>query len=250
MKFSLVFATACLLVHSSIPAVSGDVVSIVSDKDNTLYEDSAGLLSNGAGDHFFASQTANGEIRRGLLHFDVAGAIPNGSTINNVTLTLNMSRAIGGDQDVNLHLALADWGEGTSDAPREEGGGTSATAGDATWIHTFFPGSLWTNPGGDFLAAASATQIVGGVGSYSWNSAVMVSDVQGWLDNGSSNFGWIVVGDESGFELAKRFDTRENPNQAFRPTLTIDFTPIPEPSMCLFCGLAIASLVTPRRRAR
>ena len=46
----------------------------------------------------------------------------------------------------------------------------------------------------------------------------MVADVQSWLDNPASNFGWLVLGDETAIATAKRFDTRES---ASPPVLTI-----------------------------
>ena len=52
----------------------------------------------------------------------------------------------------------------------------------------------------------------------------MVADVQSWLDNPASNFGWLVLGDETAIATAKRFDTRES---ASPPMLTIEFIPAP-----------------------
>ena len=46
----------------------------------------------------------------------------------------------------------------------------------------------------------------------------MRADVQSWLDDPASNFGWLVLGDESEIPTAKRFDTRES---ASPPVLTI-----------------------------
>ena len=39
----------------------------------------------------------------------------------------------------------------------------------------------------------------------------MVADVQSWLDNPATNFGWLVLGDESDILTAKRFDTQRVP---------------------------------------
>ena len=99
------------------------VVTLGASKDNTLYQSATGALSNGAGQHFFAGKNNSSQIRRGVSAFDIAGGVPTGSTINSVTLTLNMSRTrLGvGAQTVNLHLLVADWGEGTSDALGQEG---------------------------------------------------------------------------------------------------------------------------------
>jgi hypothetical protein len=137
-----------------------------------------------------------------------------------------MSRSTSGNVNVTLHKVLSDWGEGTSNALGEEGGGAASASGDATWIHTFFNTTFWTNVGGDFSATVSGSQSVGGVGVYTWGStAEMVVDVQDWLDNPANNFGWLVMGDESTASTAKRFDTRENPTAANHPVLTVNYTP-------------------------
>ena len=57
--------------------------------------------------------------------------------------------------------------------------------------------SFGQTQGGDFSATVSASQSVGAIGQYTWSSAQMVADVQSWLDNPASNFGWLVLGDES-----------------------------------------------------
>ena len=139
-----------------------------------------------------------GELRRGVLAFDIAGHVPAGSTITAVSLSMNMSMTpLETARTVELHKLLADWGEGTSHAPVEEGDGAPATPNDATWRHRFFDTIFWTNEGGDFSATVSASQSVGGIGQYTWSSAQMVADVQSWLDNPGSNFGWLVLGDET-----------------------------------------------------
>ena len=66
----------------------------------------------------------------------------------------------------------------------------------------------------------SGSQSVGLAGQYTWSSPQMVADVQSWLDNPASNFGWLVLGDESAAATAKRFDTRES---ATPPVLTIQY---------------------------
>jgi hypothetical protein len=201
------------------------MISITPTKDNTLYEyvPADGDRSNGAGFHLFAGKTAMGELRRGVLAFDIAGTIPAGSTITSVSLSMNMSRTpISVAYPVELHKLLADWGEGTSIAPGEEGDGAPATPNDATWRHRFFDTIFWSVQGGDFSATVSASQSVGVVGPYTWTSPQMVADVQDWLDNPASNFGWLVLGDEKPTMTTKRFDTRESPSP---PVLTIEYTP-------------------------
>ncbi len=214
-----------------LPVVAGaDELTVSTDRDNTLYESPTGNLSNGAGEHFFAGLNAQGAIRRAVIHFDLS-AIPAGSIIESAELTLNMSMTIAGAVPVALHGLTADWGEGTSDAPGGEGGGTGATDGDATWLHTFWDTDLWSSPGGDFAPTASATAVVGGAGFYTWGStAGMVADVQAWVDDPAQNFGWLVLGEESpggkDTPTAKRFDSREiGVEGTLAPRLVVQYTP-------------------------
>jgi hypothetical protein len=229
MKTSKILLAVILisaLEYAGITATNAAIAVINPSKDNTLYEydPAEGDHSNGAGFHFFAGENGMGELRRGVLAFDIAGTIPAGSTVTAVSLTMNMSMTPAGILTVELHELLADWGEGTSHAPMGEGDGAPATPNDATWRHRFFDNVFWTTQGGDFSATISASQSVGGVGQYTWSSAQMVADVQSWLDNPASNFGWLVLGDETAIATAKRFDTRES---ASPPMLTIQYIPGP-----------------------
>ena len=211
--------------------VTPSSVSLEAGKDNTLYEDVAGSLSNGAGDHFFVGMNGSGFIRRGVIAFDIAGNIPGGSTIHSVWLKLHMSRTITGSQPIELHRLLADWGEGSSVATGGGGGGGGggvATSGDATWVHRFFDTDLWQTTGGDFSATVSASTSVENTGDYTWGpTAQMAADVEGWLDDPSSNFGWLLKGNESEIGTAKRFDSREISMGDRRPMLMVEFTPPP-----------------------
>jgi hypothetical protein len=209
----------CIAVSSANAAI----INIMPSKDNTLYEfdPEEGDFSNALGIYFFIGETVMGELRRGVLAFDIAGTIPPGSTITGVSLSMTASRVFSDTpRTAELHKLLADWGEGTSDAPGEEGDGTPATTNDATWRHRFFDTIFWAMQGGDFSATVSANQPVGPVGQYTWSSAQMVADVQSWVNNPASNFGWLVLGDESALGSAKRFDTRES---ASPPVLTIEY---------------------------
>lgn len=207
------------------------VVALTASADDTLFEDPTGQLSDGAGQHFYVgdSRQVGIDIRRGLLKFDLS-SIPTGSTINSATLTLHMSKTNNGAQSIAVHRALTDWGEGTSDATTGgsgpgEGDGIQATTNDATWLFSFFNSKSWTNAGGDFTAAASASTSVNGTGSYQWSGANLTADVQQWFSSSNTNFGWILTGNEASAPTAKQFDSRENATAANRPTLTIDFSP-------------------------
>jgi hypothetical protein len=229
---TLVLAAALTGIASDL--ASAATISIMPSKDNTLYEfdPDEGDFSNALGIHFFTGETVMSELRRGVLAFDIAGSIPPGSTIVGVSLSLNCSKVFSDTaRTTELHKLLADWGEGTSHAPGEEGDGALATTNDATWRHRFFDTIFWATEGGDFSATVSASQSVGPVGQYTWSSAQMVADVQSWVNNPASNFGWLVLGDESVAGSAKRFDTRES---ASPPVLTIEYrsqsAPRPRPT--------------------
>jgi len=132
---------AAALISLEATLANAGIVNINPSKDNTLYEYDPldGDRSNALGFHFFAGETGMNELRRGVLAFDIAGSVPPGSTITAVSLSVNMSRTPTSTVYVmELHKLLADWGEGTSVAPGEEGDGAPATPNDATWRHRFF----------------------------------------------------------------------------------------------------------------
>ena len=253
MRSTLTIAALVALVAST----HADQVVLGTSKDNTLYEEVIGALSNGSGENFFAGRVSTGgggKIRRGVIAFDLS-SIPPGSTVTSVTLFLNCSQTNSGNQTITLRRLLTDWGEGASVAPPGGGAGTGAAPGDATWLHTFHPGSFWSAAGGDFSGTISGSLVVGASGGYTFpSSAGMVADVQAWIDNPAQNFGWCVRGNESTIATAKRFDTRENSLPSHRPLLTVDYTP-PYASYCtakvnsLGCTPSIAGAGAPSATA-
>ena len=212
-------------------ALMADEVNLPASKDNTIY--SEGALSNAVGDYLFGGETGIGDFRRSLITFDIAAGLPAGVTIDEVQLSLNVSKVPDLDShNFSLYRLTSDWGEGGSNAPGVEGGGTDASTDDATWSHTFFPFNFWTTAGGDYLETASVTALIGGLGAAIWPSTdALVADVQQWLDQPDSNFGWILIGNETAGGTAKRFDSRENPAVNLRPRLTIIFT-LPATGAC------------------
>ncbi|MCI0751992.1 MAG: DNRLRE domain-containing protein [Flammeovirgaceae bacterium] len=232
-----------LLSFQSIQLSAQTTITINPVKDNTLYESATGTLSNGKGENLFFGRTnvgtnPDGLKRRAVLKFDVEGNVPSNATILEVSLILTVNLVPSGSPTTNVtvHALNADWGEGNSNAGNSaDGDGTSAQTGDATWIHRFFNTTNWTASGGDYNSTPSATKSVGGTGSYTWMSSQLTTDVQTWLDNPSSNFGWILLGDESALKTAKRIASRENATAANRPKLTITYTiPCIDPGITSF----------------
>lgn len=212
-----------LLLTSTTSVVSADVVTLAPDRDNTLFEDPAGGLSNGIGPVLFAGNNGQDLARRALLRFDIAGNLPHGARIDAVELRLNCSNATNATpRTFTLHRVIQEWGEGTSSTT--SGSGAPAAPGDATWLHTFYSSSTWAAAGGDFAGAASATLSVGDVGVYTWTGAGLKADVQEWLNGTASNFGWLLFGEETALNTARRFDSRENTVAANRPALTVHYS--------------------------
>lgn len=204
------------------PAARAGEVAIAPSQDNTLFEDASGSLSDGAGPNLFAGNNGQDLARRALLRFDVASAVPSGARISSATLTIYVSNVSNTMPRLfELHRVLAAWGEGVSSTT--SGSGAPATAGDATWLHAFWPDQLWGMPGGDFVATASDSLEIGGLGYYACSGSGLASDLQAWLDDPASNHGWLVKGDEVTLNTAKRFDSRENDLAAQRPSLLVQY---------------------------
>lgn len=223
------FLLVTLAALACAPRAPAAVVELAASRDNTLYEDPGGSTSNGAGEYLFSGMTARRSIRRALIQFDLAAAVPAAATITGATLRLHMSRTNTASEPVALHRVLADWGEGESDAFGEEGAGTGATDGDATWLHSFYETTLWQTPGGDFDPTPSDAIGVVGNGFYTWGvSGELIADVQNWLGAPAANFGWLLRGGEEFDTTAKRFDSREHTDPSVRPVLIVEYTPVPE----------------------
>ena len=196
-------------------------------KDNTLIESSSGSFSNGSGAFIFAGRVGGpGDLtlRRAVFQFDVESALPNPVDIQDISLTLTVIQSgDGGAQNVSLHRVLSDWGEGTSSA--SGGQGDLSSDNDATWIHTFYPSAEWGVPGGHFVANPSATLELGSSGTFVIeNQLGLLADLEFWIENPDQNFGWILLGDESGRDkTVQKIGSRENNTESQRPQLAVTY---------------------------
>lgn len=209
------FSFLGMAVLISTPAMADvyETVQIPASQDTTLIDDPNGARSNGSGPYFFVGRTGDstgGGIRRGLVHFDMEGVIPETARIEEVALQLYASNDPDIAQKVRLYPALQDWGEGASCA--NGGKGTNAQTGDATWLHTFFDSATWDDAGGDRARPASARENVDVLGVYTWSSNRMIKDVQSWVEQPETNFGWLLIGDERNLRTVVAFASRESLN--------------------------------------
>src|SRR5262249_27741989 len=87
-----------MIVLLLAPVSRADTISLISNRENSIYEDFP-TNSDGGGPTMFAGLTQNGYLRHALFSFDIAGNIPAGSTINSVQLRLVLNHA--GDNDTD-----------------------------------------------------------------------------------------------------------------------------------------------------
>ena len=221
---------------SLLPAAAplrGESLQLIPVADTTLFE-SAPNDNMGGWTHVSAGTTGSQGDRtrnRGLFQFDVAGALPAGAQITDVTVDFTVVLTpgqAGGGSAVNstfaLHRLLPSWGEGNKLGDR----GFPADPGEATWNFRFFNDQPWSAPGGapgiDFAAQPSATRLIGGKATYTFGpSGALRDDVQAWLDTPAANHGWLLLSQsEDRAKTARGFASREDPDVP--PRLRIEFT--------------------------
>ena len=150
---------------------------------------------------------------RGLLRFDLTGQIPPSAKITSVALTLNVAKVpLGAANSIfELRRVLQEWNES-----------------EATWNNRSSASGGWSSPGAeapaDFSTALSATAPVAGLGVSTFASTTnLIADVQAWVDNPGTNFGWIVLTQsEEVAKTARRITSREGGNNG--PTLVVEYS--------------------------
>ncbi|WP_121987563.1 DNRLRE domain-containing protein [Nitrospira lenta] len=259
-----------LLVLTDVSFARGETVMLGASKDATIFGASSNQgipntdgqdlfnRSNGAGPGLFSGGNGALAAHRGLIAFDIAGTVPAGSIITDVSMTLAIGIVAGsggapglGDQTsrtISLFHVTADWGEGSTGSNSTTIGGTGqgfpANPGDATWNARHFGSTDWTTPGGDFRATPSGSLAVGSqfFSSQTWQSTPgMVADVQEWLDSPSSNFGWMLINaDENARQTHRAFFTKESLDPAMRPQLSVGYiAPVPVPAAFWLFGTGL-----------
>ena len=275
-----------LLVFLSLACACGSVayadqtIEIPASQDVTLFGGSDATTNNtSSGPGMFVGTDGNKAPKRALVEFNIASAIPAGSTINSASLTLYLGMvagAAGGSsgtttpRNINLYTISDPWNgstDGTSADKKDSipasgfggtGHGYAPNTGDSTWNYSMYNTTAWTNPGGDFSTTVSSTLTDTSTWTlgeaYTWPStSMMVLNVQNWLDGTTVNNGWVLKNtDETDSLTFRAFYTAEGAAEQsvpqYAPELTVDYTPAPEPtSMMIFLA---APLFLRRRRSR
>jgi hypothetical protein len=262
-KRLLFYWAAAICFSLSTVEVVAESITLPASADATLFE----VEPNNAagGDSFFISGTTqNGPRNRALLQFDIASAVPAGSQITRVGMSLEVTRVPGDGFEASLfgfHRVLRSWGEGETIVTDNFGGlGAPAAPGDATWLNRFhsdIPGASqpWGAPGGapgvDYNPNYSGSVFLFGTDVYQVETTPdLVADVQYWLDNPQLNFGWMFISTSEELRFtARRLASSEDPNGG-GPVLFIDYEPVPEPGTWALLGVGAIILALRVRRAR
>lgn len=202
-------------------------ITLSPSKDNSIFSES--LNSNGTG-KLFSGYTCAGDFRRALLEFDIAAAVPPGSIITDVYLSLNVDNvSVGAESSIySLHAVTTEWGEGTSYSTG--GTGAAPVAPDANWPEAMFGSSSWLTAGGDFTPTASAlSALTPVIGTFGWSGDAMVADAQAWLESPADNHGWILIGDEGTTCSARRFGSKD---EGVAPVLEITYVCATPDAVC------------------
>lgn len=167
-----------------------------------------------------------GGVGRVLLRFDLS-AIPANSAILSADLSITVNREAsggGGGARHRLNRLLVDWDEGLKSGLS----GQPATMGEVTWNSRKHGAEPWHLPGGrpdfDYADTMSSIQLLDGTGTYVFPTfSTLVSDIQAWVKNPDTNFGWLISSlSEDELGNVRRIRSRES---ATPPALTIRYTP-------------------------
>eukprot|EP00043_Microstomoeca_roanoka_P004193 m.48097 g.48097 ORF g.48097 m.48097 type:complete len:284 (-) comp12379_c0_seq1:115-966(-) len=213
------------LAAIAISTATAETVTVFASMDTTICaSDNGDQLANALGDGIYVGQTGQQLARRGLIHFNLS-EITSGSMISSVRIEL-YDRNFAQDEEfaISVHRVLQPWQEGTSTFP----GGKCAKAGgnDASWKYSnVATNTTWRTVGGNYTVEKSALTSVGSSESYYiWQDERLVRDVQAWIDDPASNYGWILIGDEETVRSVKSFVSRQNMDTTAHPRIVIEYT--------------------------
>lgn len=224
MKLAISLAAAAVLTSIA----RAEVVTINPSADATLHE---AFPDNNVGANDFIVAGTSGHAlpntqlarTRALIKFDLAGRVPAGATITRVRVTVTVVFASSATGSIfALSKARGSWTEGRGIGP----GGQSAQVAEVTWTSRVAGSSNWQVAGAlganDVAQTESATTPVNSPGSYTFESAGLIADVQSWLAAPADNFGWVLWGQSATAQTGRQFASREA--DAGKPILEITYT--------------------------
>ncbi|CAN5479244.1 hypothetical protein BH09SUM1_BH09SUM1_10210 [soil metagenome] len=217
---ALGFLVGTVMASGSARGAQAILSGSTATADTTIYLNAA-TDNAGGSTILFAGRNNQPSNRRALISFDLA-SIPSGATVTGVSLQMTISNLppSGSVTSQSLYKVSSSWVEGTGAGT---GSGGTSVPGAATW-NSRQDGSLaWTTAGGDFAVSPSATASAPtSFTNVTWSGGGLVADVSAWLAAPATNFGWILIGDESTAQSIRGYNSSEAVSNA--PTLTVDYT--------------------------
>jgi hypothetical protein len=211
-------------------------------KDGTIFNNQAATSPNGnygaGGSELlqvgYASPSSM--YARALIQFDLS-SLPANAVIESVSLEFTLGSSGTFIPEISVHKMNQSWTEGTTsfctyNNPCNTQGIAIAPGGtDVTWNESSYSGTgtnSWTTNGGTFSLPASATSIELGASTILYNSIGLKNDVQDWVSNSATNFGWILKTDFiTNSSAMRRFRSREGAvvsgNTSTAPKLVITY---------------------------
>lgn len=255
LKQSNKFRSVFLAVLSTLflaGAASAATINEFALQDTTIYNNGN---ANGSGQGLFAGASGSSVVQRGLIEFDLS-AISAGSIITNVSLTMHVNSVGSANttDTITLNTLSQDWNAGTAgggSATKGGGSGYTPNTGDATWSSSGY--ASWPN-GGAFDSTVSDSLQITGIGYYTFSGANLITNIQSWVDNPDSNFGWVLRGNELTAGSSKRFSSSENTGNggANVPVLNIEYqtTVVPVPAAAWLFSAGLITLFGMSRNKR
>jgi hypothetical protein len=231
----LIAGACCLLAGGRALAAT----QVLAPSDDTFINQLNPANNNGASLTFFTGRDGHGGVMRGLIRFVPPASLQGRVTVTGAQLILTVAALGDGSAGTaateTLQAVTQAWaqGNGIGDAP------SSFTVGQmcggpisgATWNQPDCSlAGNWTTPGGTVAAAVSGQASTSGVpvgGQVVWSSSAnpgMTQDVQGWIDDPSSNHGWRIASSTDGLNAqVQRFVSAEAGVAASAPSLSVTY---------------------------
>jgi hypothetical protein len=149
-----------------------------------------------------------------LIRFDLS-AVPDGAAIQSAGLLCTVSKEPEDPVEsvFALHRMLKPWSEGRGGGSPP--GGSLAQPGESTWNERLSGSEAWADPGGflgeDFAVTPSGSERIEGVATYEIEiGAAGLQDLEDWLAEPSTNYGWVLLSESEDIpKTARRFTSRE-----------------------------------------
>lgn len=226
---TLFFSVGCLVTGAT--ALNAAVLEIQSDA--AVYIRASQGNQSGNGSMLIGQTTTTDDFLRSVMSFDLSDPLLAGATINSVTLTFTVSQtdasSSAGAVDLDLHELTQGFDEST-----------------VTWTVP------WTTPGGDFspsvLASLSADPTtVSNNDELSFTSVALTNNIASNVGDSVDLISKLAVEDD----VARKIFFFYRTGSSRRPTLTVDYTTVPEPSAyAMMAGVVVLGVVACRRKLK